>query len=208
MMSSILSWASRRAGGIAMISMVALSYYVISREAVESPRGYKYLESASPGSATVSASGGGGGIFTVIFAYICLLIHTLVMGFPVRSCWSIFDMTRCLKKAANSKSIKEYKLAHQRRPSSTSLSSSETLTSSRDGATPSSTSESESGDFEPDFYADGEIDPDRVIHAIVIPNYKEEVDTLRETLDVLASHPQARDTYDVSDSNVYSIHKE
>ncbi|CAK7271430.1 hypothetical protein SEPCBS119000_004602 [Sporothrix epigloea] len=37
----------------------------------------------------------------------------------------------------------------------------------------------------------------QVIHAIVIPNYKEEVDTLRETLDVLASHSCARTNYDV-----------
>ncbi|KAL1884304.1 hypothetical protein VTK73DRAFT_3288 [Phialemonium thermophilum] len=36
-----------------------------------------------------------------------------------------------------------------------------------------------------------------VIHAIVIPNYKEVVDTLRETLEILSSHPQARYTYDV-----------
>jgi hypothetical protein len=36
-----------------------------------------------------------------------------------------------------------------------------------------------------------------VIHAIVIPNYKEEIDVLRETLDVLASHPGARSSYEV-----------
>lgn len=197
-MSAILSYASRRAGGIAMLSTVALSYYVITREANESSHGYKFLHAASKGTATALVSGGGGGIFTVIFAYICFAIHTLVVLFPVRSCWSIFDMTRCLKKAAKSKSLKEYKLAHQRRPSSTSLSSSETLTSSKEGAGAASAPDSDSGDFEPDFYADGEIDPDRVIHAIVIPNYKEEMDTLRETLEVLASHPQARDTYDVS----------
>jgi hypothetical protein len=69
------------------------------------------------------------------------------------------------------------------------------LTSSRDI---SSTSSSEAGDVEPESFADADIAPDRVIHAIVIPNYKEENDTLRETLEVLASHPQARNTYDVS----------
>ena len=36
------------------------------------------------------------------------------------------------------------------------------------------------------------------IHAILLPNYKEDIDTLRETLDVLASHAQARTSYDVS----------
>lgn len=33
--------------------------------------------------------------------------------------------------------------------------------------------------------------------AIIIPAYKETVDTLRTTLSVLASHPQARSSYDV-----------
>lgn len=42
-----------------------------------------------------------------------------------------------------------------------------------------------------------DIDQDRIIHAILIPNYKEELDGLRETLDVLACHPQARYQYDV-----------
>src|SRR5262249_28852975 len=85
----------------------------------------------------------------------------------------------------------------RRRGSSTSLSSSETLTSSRDGS--SSTSGSESGDFDHEFYTDGgEAEPDRVVHALIIPNYKEAMDTLRGTLAGLASHPQARFSYDVS----------
>lgn len=49
-----------------------------------------------------------------------------------------------------------------------------------------------------DSVTDVEYDQDKVIHAIIIPNYKEDVDGLRETLDVLASHPQARLSYDVS----------
>lgn len=43
-----------------------------------------------------------------------------------------------------------------------------------------------------------DFDQDKVVHAIIIPNYKEDVDGLRETLGVLASHPQARVSYDVS----------
>jgi hypothetical protein len=37
-----------------------------------------------------------------------------------------------------------------------------------------------------------------VVHAIVIPNYKEEMQTLRETLLVLSSHSEAQSSYDVS----------
>ncbi|RFU24815.1 hypothetical protein B7463_g11527, partial [Scytalidium lignicola] len=36
-----------------------------------------------------------------------------------------------------------------------------------------------------------------VIHAVLIPNYKEDINGLRETLDVLACHPQAPYQYDI-----------
>jgi hypothetical protein len=37
----------------------------------------------------------------------------------------------------------------------------------------------------------------RIIHAIILPNYMEDIATLRETLDVLASHRKARTQYEV-----------
>ncbi|KAI1409776.1 glycosyl transferase family group 2-domain-containing protein [Hypoxylon sp. FL1857] len=196
---SLFNWCSRRAGGLAMLMTLALSYWVISKEAAASRYDYKYTQQASLSKPSHSASSAqeGGGIWTVVFAYYCLLIHILVFAFPMRSCWAMFDITQSLKKAARSRSFRDFKLAHRRRGSSTSLSSSETLTSSKEDSLPSSTTSSEIGDIEPEFYTDGDAEPDRVVHAIVIPNYKEEVDSLRETLDVLASHPQARDSYDI-----------
>ncbi|KAL4750063.1 hypothetical protein BDW72DRAFT_213611 [Aspergillus terricola var. indicus] len=38
---------------------------------------------------------------------------------------------------------------------------------------------------------------EEVTHAIIIPNYNEDVGTLRETLDVLARHPRARSQYEI-----------
>jgi len=38
---------------------------------------------------------------------------------------------------------------------------------------------------------------DRVMHVIIIPNYKEDMDTLCETLDILASHSRAITQYKV-----------
>jgi hypothetical protein len=178
-----------------MIATICLSYWVISKEATSSQYGYHFLHHGASATALSAASPTGAGIWTVIFAYYCLFIHVLVSAFPLRACWSIFDITRTLKKTARSKTLRDIKLSHRRRGSSTSLSSSETLTSSRDGSTTSS----EAGDFETELYTDGDSTPvDNVVHAIVVPNYKEEVDTLRETLEVLASHPQALYTYDVS----------
>lgn len=179
-----------------MIATLILSYWVLTKEAAVSGH-YDLLKhqerdsfSPVPQSPTTTE---GAGVWTVIFAYYCLLIHVLVAIFPVRSCWAMWDITRTLKQAAHSKALQSLKFAHRRRGSSTSLSSSETLTSSH-----ASSTSSEAGDLDAELYTDGDAEPDRVVHAIVIPNYKEELDTLRETLEVLGCHPQARNSYDVS----------
>jgi hypothetical protein len=190
---SIYAWCSRRAGGLAMLATIGLSYWVISSELEAQRYAYKYPTLDSLSAPDYDSERGGS--WVKIFSYYCLLIHLLVFLFPLRSCWAVFTITRALRKAARTRALRDIKFAHSRRGSSTSLSSSETLTSSRDV---SSASSSEAGDLDLETYADGDIAPDRVIHAIIIPNYKEENDTLRETLEVLASHPQARNSYDVS----------
>lgn len=184
-----------------MVATIALSYWVVSKEAASTGYGYYNLmhthHASAPSAAALESPTTGGGMWTLGFAYYSLFIHILVAAFPIRACWSIFSITRALKKNAKSKALRDIKLSHRRRGSSTSLSSSETLTSSRDGSVSSATS-SEAGDLE-EQYTDGDASAiENIVHAIVIPNYKEEVDTLRETLDVLASHPQARHSYDVS----------
>lgn len=61
----------------------------------------------------------------------------------------------------------------------------------------SRTSEPDDGDLQ--VYTDMEIPArNNVVHAIIIPNYKEAADTLRETLEVLASHHQAQNAFDAS----------
>lgn len=190
---SVFTWCSRRAGGLAMLATIGLSYWVISDEVAAQQQAYRYPLDRTLGAPPVSSSRRSG--WVTIFSYYCLLIHLLVFMFPLRSCWAVFTITRSLRRAARTRVLRDLKLGQGRRGSSTSLSSSETLTSSRDV---SSASSSEAGDLDLEAYTDGDIAPDRIIHAIVIPNYKEENDTLRETLEVLASHPQARNTYDVS----------
>jgi hypothetical protein len=194
---SIFAWMTRRAGGILMFATIALSYWVISKEAVSSPYGVKYMQQDALRKNPTAPEGAG--IWTVIFAYYCLIVHITTASFPIRACYSLFDLTRSMKKAARTKALRDIKVSPRRRGSSTSLSSSETLTSSRDQSMPSSTSGSDAGDNELDAYTDGELDYSHVVHAIIIPNYKEEVDGLRETLEVLASHPMAHYQYDVSE---------
>jgi len=46
-----------------------------------------------------------------------------------------------------------------------------------------------------------------VIHAILIPNYKEDMETLSDTLRVLAAHPRAHTLYDVGLGGARLLHQ-
>lgn len=184
-----------------MLALVGLSYYVITRESVIENYGFILYKGASTtdGSHSSKTTAVGAGIWTVVFAYYCLLIHFMVALFPIRACWSIWSITKSLRQSAQSKAVQNYKAAGLRRQSSaSSITSSETLSSS-DSDNVFSTA-SELTDSESELFTESKdgIQSGPIIHAIVIPNYKEEVETLRETLDVLASHPQAQSCYDVS----------
>jgi hypothetical protein len=187
-----------------MLVLVALCYWVISKEAQEEGPSRDFRGDNGEIPPQTADPQHGAGIWTLVFSYYCLFIHVLVFIFPMRACWSVWNITQSLRKAAQSKAIENYKKkTMSRRVSLTSVSSSDTLSSEAltSESYACSSTVSETSDCEFDNHADGtECVDEPVIHAIVIPNYKEEMDTLRETLDVLASHSQARDCYDVSNS--------
>lgn len=197
---SIFEWFTRRVGGLSIVALLALVYVSISIEWSASTQTLldDLQSSAADGGAHSTTAAGNGGRWTLAFAYYSLLIHALVLIFPFRACWAVDSLRRGVQAVARNKSLHRFKYGQQqygqqRRLSFASLSSAETLTSQL------SATSSEAGDIEMgDSVTDIELDQDRIIHAIIIPNYKEDVDGLRETLDVLASHPQARSTYDVS----------
>jgi hypothetical protein len=194
---SLFTWCSRRAGGLSMVALVLLSYWVISSEYTLQRHGYKYEHAETLTASYSSTSTTGAGIWTYIFAYYALFVHVLVFVLPFRALWAVWDVTQAIKRSNPLSAMADYKkLAFKRRDSHASLSSAETLTSEHNGS--SSTAASEAGDLD-EIYTDGKgIIQDPIIHAIIIPNYKEEMDTLKETLDVLASHPLAQSSYDVS----------
>ncbi|KAJ4272077.1 hypothetical protein NW762_000787 [Fusarium torreyae] len=193
---SIFTWCAQRAGGLSMIALISLCYWVISRDSSPEQHRYQYGQPDSQVSYYSSISTTGAGFWSYVFAYYCLLVHVLVCIFPLRACWTVWTLTQSMKRAARSSSLLDLKKLASRRESYASVSSSETLISSRNSTSSSTTSEA--GDSDPEFYTDGVSGAcDNVVHAIIIPNYKEELDTLRETLDVLASHSQAHYSYDV-----------
>lgn len=202
---SVFGWCARRAGGLSMVALVLLCYWVISDEAARIHAG-EHEPPHAPGSQPGSHTGprARASIWTYIFAYYTLFTHLALMGFPLRACYAVTNLSRSLIRHKATGSLKDYKSeALRRRGSSTSVSSSETLISDSHGAS-SSASSSDAGDIEIEAYTDLSAAEARssgpIVHAIVIPNYKEEVDSLKETLEVLASHPQAQTSYDVSEA--------
>ena len=201
---TVFTWFAQRAGGLSMIALSVLCYWVVSRDSPFEQQQYSYDQTDSKGTLYPSTSTMGAGSWSYVFAYYCLLVHVLVCIFPLRACWTIWNLTQYMKRAARSDSLLDLKRLASRRDSYASASSSETLISSRTSTSSSTTSEA--GDCDPDFYTDGVPGAnDNVVHAIIIPNYKEEIDTLRETLDALASHPQAHYSYDVSRLNAQTV---
>ncbi|KAK2591075.1 hypothetical protein QQS21_011231 [Conoideocrella luteorostrata] len=203
---SVFTWCSRRAGALSMFALVALCYYVISQESkIEQPNekheDSNLQESEALGVLYVGSADVGAGIWTLVLAYYSLLIHILVFIFPARACWSVWNITNSISKARQSKAMEDYKRGSvRRRVSLTSVSSLDTLTSGTltSESNACSSAMSEMSDPELDSYTDSTDYPeDPVVHAIIIPNYKEEMDTLKETLEVLASHSQARYSYDI-----------
>jgi hypothetical protein len=195
---SIFLWATRRVGGLSVLtlaSLLSISLYLewsTRKQNIQKAHG----DSKAPSHAShTTAPITNGGYWTLAFAYYSVLIHVMVLMFPVRACLAVGSLTRGVKAVSRNRSLQRFKYGPTRRLSFMSLASDVTLTSSL----ASTTASSDAGDSDMiDSVTDVEYDQDKVIHAIIIPNYKEDVDGLRETLDVLASHPQARLSYDVS----------
>lgn len=192
---SVFTWCTQRAGGLSVVALLALSYWVISQE-FRSPSHSNQIDSSTTENPT-SARVAGAGILAQVFAYYSLFVHTMVFLVPIRACRGLWDVTASLKRAARIQALSEFKKSDKdRRTSSSSFASSETLTSN--SPAPFAVASDEVSDTEAELSDIEDLDSPTIIHAIVIPNYKEELDILRETLDVLASHPQAAACYDVS----------
>ncbi len=129
----------------------------------------------------------------LFFVGYTVLIHLLALGFPLRLCWAVWHINREIRSAIaqNSSSYRQSGIRPLTRTvGSPGASLSHIETTRRDSSSRSSSSSGESRSRSDSL--------GMVVHAILLPNYKEDIDTLRETLEVLASHAQARISYDVS----------
>jgi hypothetical protein len=124
-------------------------------------------------------------ISQLALVYYTLFVHTLGLLFPIRLCWALRSMTRNLKR------VQQQAPQVRKRIGKIQFRS----TSSESGYEDSISSDFSESEIE--VYTESEYEDKPLVHAIILPNYKEEIDTLRETLDVLASHQLARPSYEV-----------
>lgn len=111
-----------------------------------------------------------------------ILIHCLALNFPLRLCWATRQTTVQLKQALTK--CADLRGVHGIKSEvSVSLMPSESTALLNAIEVP----------YNEDRHAGR-----GVTHVILLPSYKEEIETLRESLDVLASHAAAREHYDVS----------
>lgn len=209
----IIRWFTRPVVGVSLVALLLLAYLALWSDPQLSSRRKHSIGDDGPGIGAHEAGvagfdrhypgsqhdhGHAATAFThtrLVFIIYSVFVHFLAFAFPLRACFSIIYLTRRVK-AANLRYV-----SHQRLASTTTAAAaprlplSDTLAhppiSSSEGSWGSSPAESE-------YEADDEDLVTKVIHAIILPNYKEDLDTLTETLEVLASHTQARRYYDVS----------
>ncbi|KAJ5775083.1 uncharacterized protein N7511_000094 [Penicillium nucicola] len=112
---------------------------------------------------------------TVFVVYI-VFIHTQMFAFTIRLGLSLFNITKETRQAINRRLI-------ENDPKSSFMASSRDLVS-----------RSQSKGFD---LAEIEVGIAELIHAIILPNYCEDLHTLETTLKVLASHPRAKSQYEI-----------
>jgi len=136
----------------------------------------------------------------LFLAFYTIAAHVLGLTFPLRLCWSCWTLTKRLKAAASQSPHAARRYLKQHRKLSEGALYHEGYDSSS-----SSTSSSLSSECKDEFTSEKAEDEDLVLHAIILPNYKEDMETLKETLEVLASHPQAKSSYEVRRALVKSV---
>jgi hypothetical protein len=166
----LLSWCIQR---VASLGIVALTCLTLAAFVWDRPSQEKY-DDGKPRKSITNAQ--------LVYVYYTLFIHVLGVLFPLRLCWATKSMIRNLKMVAIQQHASLFRAS----------SKSEKRSEIRDSV------DSDSSDsMALSTLKKNEWDEKPLVHAIILPNYKEELDTLRETLDVLASHPQASSSYEV-----------
>ena len=173
-LSRLLSWCIQRVANLGIVALICL---ILVAFVWDRPSQEKY-DDGKPRRQITNGQ--------LVYVYYTLFVHILGVLFPLRLCWATRSMTKNLKMAIQQPQASPTRASsnfHSRRGSEIGYEDS-VASDSSDSIALSTLNENE-------------WDEKPLLHAIILPNYKEDLDTLRETLDVLACHPQASSSYEV-----------
>ena len=158
----------------------------------------------------------GANAWELLYVVYSVLAHlSACVLFPARLCWAVFQLTGEVRRArAEAHEIaRPYAESEASAASSSAASSGAGTAGSSGGSTlvddKGSMLSLSAGSQTPDTPISRAGTPrmgdksrfedlaESVVHAIILPSYKEDLDTMRETLSVLASHVLAKSSYDV-----------
>ncbi|KAK9371268.1 hypothetical protein V1509DRAFT_650873 [Lipomyces kononenkoae] len=146
------------------------------------------------------------------FLALTVFVHVSVVAYTFRSCYGIYVTCKGMLSTADKFSVPHIiprassPLSSPSRASSRhgGRSAASDANNSADDLSGSSDASSDTDDHDIESSVSSYDEPngdvyysDTPIHAIFVPNYKEDLDTLRETLGMLASHPMARSSYEI-----------
>ena len=171
--SRLLSWCIQR---VASLGIIALTCLILVAFVWDRPSQEKYDD----GKLRKQITNG-----QLVYVYYTLFIHVLGVFFPLRLCWATRGMIRNLKMVAIQQQASLFRASSSKSRKGGEAGYEESVDSDSSDSMALSTLNENEWDEKP------------LVHAIILPNYKEELDTLRETLDVLACHPQASSSYEV-----------
>lgn len=190
--ANMWAWMTRCLPGLSIIALLVLLLCAFT-DVFESSL-WKGLYPPSKGNAEQGGLWSGMNIAQSMFVVYAVLVHCHMFGFTLRLAWSLFRATG------------KTKLALERRFWSTPLPSPQSETEGfieEQPMSPISVSSVDSLIAKP-AQADAvvnEITEEELVHAIILPNYGEDLHTLETTLKVLACHPRAKTQYEVSQNN-------
>ncbi|KAK9386814.1 hypothetical protein V1515DRAFT_104410 [Lipomyces mesembrius] len=136
------------------------------------------------------------------FVALTLLCHVFVVSYTVRSCYGMYATWKGMIRTADEYSLTMFTPVSSPISKSSAASQFARDTNIIDDVTGSDVSSDSDIESSVSSYDVGETlgtvgDSGAPVHAIFVPNYKESLDTLRETLSMLASHAMARSSYDI-----------
>lgn len=195
-LSKFLSWCVQRIASLGLLALLLLLYLALWHD-TPSHGASSSSSSSSPGSYPSAVEGFKASKAQLVF--ICYTIFAHLMGtlvFPIRLCWATWSVTKQLVAASKSpKNERRSSIFRERTLLSDKLANADVYEESCSSR--SSSSESDTLCESPATELSFSETPMRPLHAVIVPNYKEDIETLKETLEVLACHPLARSTYEV-----------